>query len=297
MRILVTGGRGFIGSHIIGALLQPPDRHELHILSRSPEPTKAGTRVIVHAGDVNDPPSLAAACRGIEVVLHCVQFPNHPIEDPKRGWTYLRVDGEGTRNMVAAAKDAGVRRFIYLSGLGTGPDRTEAWFRAKWMAEAAIRNSGMEHVIFRPSLVYGPEDRSLNRFIDMIHRLPIVPMIGNGRQHVQPVYVEELATLVAKAVELPTATNQVFEVGGPAYTMRGLFCELARLLGKRRTFVPIPKPFVKFGALFLQHLPSRPITPRAVDFVTMDTNADPTKTREIFDWTPKSLAENIRHYL
>ncbi|MBI2345301.1 MAG: NAD-dependent epimerase/dehydratase family protein [Deltaproteobacteria bacterium] len=298
MRILITGARGFIGSHIVKALLQPPGRHELHGLSRIPGPTKLGTLLTTHVGDVTDPPTLPAACSGIEVIIHCVQFPNHPIENPRKGWTYLRVDGEGTRNLVNAAKAAGVRRFIYLSGLGVGPDRAEPWFRAKWMAESAIRQSGMEYVIFRPSLVYGPEDRSANRFLQMIARLPVIPVIGNGRQRIQPVFVDELAELVAKAVDLPAATNQVFDVGGTeTYTFDDFLRTLARSQDKRCRLIHIPKAIAKAAAFPLQWLPTPPLTPGAVDFLTMDAVADTRATQEVFGWTQRPLVENLPRHI
>lgn len=282
MRILVSGGRGFLGLHIVSALRR--EGHNVAILSRS-----AGA-------DVTVPSTLADVCVGQEVVIHCVQFPNHPVENPRRGWTYMRVDGEGTCNLVAAARAAGVRRFIYISGAGVGPDRTQSWFRAKWMAEEAIRASGISFVIFRPSLVYGPEDRSLNRFIEVARRLPVVPVIGNGQQEIYPVYVDELAALVAKAVTLEAATNRIFDVGGERVMMDGLLQEIGKLLGKHRLLIHIPKGLVKLAARFLQYLPGRPISPGAVDFITMEAGCDNRKTRDVFGWTPGTLKENLRHY-
>lgn len=296
MHILVTGARGFIGSHILAALARAAARHDLHALSRSPGPLRAGAPVTVHRGDVTRPDSLPAACAGIACVIHCVQFPHHPVEDPRKGWTYLRVDGEGTCHLVDAARAAGVRRFIYLSGAGVGPERTEHWFRAKWMAEEAIRASGMEYVLLRPSMVYGPGDRSLNRLIALVQRLPIIPVIGNGQQRLHPVHVDDLAALVARAVEEPRATNQVFEVGGAEYTMDGLLQTIASLMGKRRYLLHAPKALAKGAAAVLQHLPSRPLTPGAVDFLTMDVGIDATRAREVFGWSPRPLKEYLRRY-
>ena len=112
---------------------------------------------------------------GVETVVGCQQFPNSPIEDPKRGYTFEEVDARGTENLVQAAKAAGVQKYVYLSGSGAAPDAERHWYRAKWRAERAVRESGMQFVILRPSWVYGPEDRSLNRFLGMSRYLPFVP--------------------------------------------------------------------------------------------------------------------------
>ncbi|MBI4366878.1 MAG: NAD-dependent epimerase/dehydratase family protein [Deltaproteobacteria bacterium] len=293
MRILITGGRGLIGSHVARALAEQRPECERHLLTHAHGGFPDGVSGVFHRGDVTRPETLPPALHGIDVVIHCVQFPNHPVENPRRGWTYERVDGDGTAAVVAAAKASGVRRFIYLSGAGAGPDRPQPWFRAKWRAEEAIRASGMEYVIFRPSLVYGPEDRSLNRFIGMIRRLPLVPVIGDGKQHVQPVHVDDLAALIVRSIDGPSTTNQVFEVGGPAMTMDDLLRAIGRALGTPRRLVHLPKALVKAAAAALQWLPGRPITPAAVEFITMDVVVDTRGIERVFAWRPRSLAVEL----
>ncbi|MDP8922770.1 MAG: NAD(P)-dependent oxidoreductase, partial [Chloroflexota bacterium] len=122
MRILVAGGTGFIGSRVVDALLARGG-HEVSVMTREPARACRRAGVAYVAGDVSDAASLARATVGIEVVVHAVQFPNHPVENPRRGWTYEQVDAEGTERMVTAAKANGIRRFIYLSGAGVRPGR------------------------------------------------------------------------------------------------------------------------------------------------------------------------------
>ncbi|MFS8641342.1 MAG: SDR family NAD(P)-dependent oxidoreductase, partial [Symbiobacteriaceae bacterium] len=161
--VLVAGGTGFIGSHLVRRLAE--DGHRVIVMSRDPERARQRVPqgVEVRRGDVTDAASLDPAVEGAEVVVCAVQFPNHPVENPRRGYTYVRVDGEGTVRLVGAARRAGVRRFIYISGAGTREGQTKPWFIAKLMAEKAVRESGIPYTIFRPSWVYGPEDRSLNK--------------------------------------------------------------------------------------------------------------------------------------
>src|SRR5687767_6590374 len=142
MEVLVAGGTGFIGSRVVDELLRRGG-HQLRVMTRNPEAARPRDGVQYVRGDVSDPASLEAATRGVEVVVHAVQFPNHPVENPRRGWTYEQVDGEGTERMVAAATKNGVRRFVYLSGAGARPGRPEPWFRAKERAERAVRGSGL----------------------------------------------------------------------------------------------------------------------------------------------------------
>src|SRR4051794_4811148 len=184
-------------------------------------------------GDRGGTASLDAATRGIDVVVHAVQFPNHPVENPRKGWTYEQVDGAGTERMVAAAQKNGVRRFVYLSGAGARPGRTEPWFRAKERAERAVTSSGMQYVILRPSWIYGPDDRSMNKFVAFVRLLPVVPVIGWGGEQVQPVAVADVANVAAAAVYEPAATNKVFEIGSPPpISMDEILRTIMRVLGK-----------------------------------------------------------------
>ena len=251
MNVLVAGGTGFIGRHVVDELVRR-GKFELRVMTRDPEKARRRADVEYVHGDISDPSSLVEATRDVEGVVHCVQFPNHPVENPRRGWTYEKVDGEGTERMVAACIGNGVRRFVYLSGAGVRPGRTEPWFRAKERAERAVTNSGMEYVIIRPSWVYGPEDRSLNKFVAFTKYLPVVPVIGTGQERVQPVLVFDVARVAAAAVDNPEATNQVFELGSrEPLSMDEILRTVQRVLGKRRPLLHQPAWLVKIPASVL----------------------------------------------
>jgi len=274
-QVLVAGGTGFIGRHIVRSLI---DRgHAVAVMSRNPERAAQAVPqgVSVRCGDVRRPETLPAAMEGIEVVINTVQFPNHPVENPRKGYTYMAVDGEGTVRLVEAAKAAGVRRFIYLSGAGTREGQTTPWFRAKLMAEGAIRQSGLTYTIFRPSWVYGPEDRSLNRFAAFARHLPFVPVIGSGEIRVQPLLVTDLAEVVAMSVDAPQTFQKTYDVGGPqALTMNEILQTMLQVMGKRRPLLHGPVVLVKAAAAVLALLPNPPLTPAAVDFILMDEPVD-----------------------
>src|SRR3990170_3523890 len=214
--ILVTGGTGFVGAAAVRELA----RRGKPVAALSRDASKiarrfTGQAVDAREGDVRDPAGLRAAFAGIEAVIDCVQFPNSPIENKRKGWTFEQIDYQGTVNQAAAAKEAGVQRYVYVSGVGAAPDAPKHWFRFKWEAEEAVRGRGITHVILRPTWVYGPGDVSLNRFLGFARRLPFVPMFGDGKQLMQPIFVDDLARVVAEALERREAEGQTFEVGGP----------------------------------------------------------------------------------
>ena len=163
--IVVAGATGFLGRHIAKALVD--GGHKVIALGRDPQkaasvPELEGLEA--RRGDVTDPSSLTGVLEGADAVVGAVQFPNHPIEVPRKGLTYDRYDRQGTENLIEEAKRAGVKRYVYLSGAGARVTSDKTWYRAKGLAERAIEDSGLEYAIVRPSWAYGPEDRALNRF-------------------------------------------------------------------------------------------------------------------------------------
>jgi nucleoside-diphosphate-sugar epimerase len=291
MSVLVAGAAGFIGSHVVRELLRRGE-HEVVGLSRSPRSGEIEWR----QGDVTEPATLREAARGIDCVVHAVQFPNHPIENPARGWTYMNVDAHGTRNMVAACREHGVRRFVYLSGAGVDEPRTEVWFEAKRIAEAAVRESGMEWVILRPSWIYGPEDHSLNKLVGFTRRLPFVPVIGDGKATVEPSHVDDVAAVAASAVDLSTATNRVFELGGPeTLSMNEILRTIQEVLGVQKPLVHHPVPLMKAAAAVARLLPSPPLSPAAIDFLLMELHVDPRPAEETFGIRFRPLKEGLSY--
>lgn len=298
--ILIVGGTGFVGGAVVRELARRGK--PVAVLSRNPgryADRFPGLSVEFRRGDVTEPGTLDAALAGIDTVISSQQFPNSPIENPRKGYTFEKVDAEGTENMVRAAKQAGVSRFVYLSGVGAAPDAGYHWFRAKWRAETAVRDSGMTFTIVRPSWVYGPEDVALNRFLGMSRILPFVPLIGSpGKQRLQPVFIDDVARGVAASLEKPAAENKVFDIGGPeALTMQEIVRTALEVAGRRRLMIAAPKPLMKLFAFLLQFAPGRPLTPDAVEFITMDALADPTEIEAALDIKMTPLREALATYL
>ena len=276
MTVAVAGGTGFVGGAILAELSRRGER--VIALSRRPEAARARLPGGAEAreADVNgDPAGLDAALAGVDALAIALAFPNAPMEDPARGWTYERVDAAGTEALVGAARRSGVRRLVYISGAGAAPDADRHWFRAKWRAEQAVRSSGITFNIIRPTWIYGPGDVALNRFLGFTRWLPFVPLTGSGRQLLAPVFVDDVARLAADALADPAAADQTFDVGGPAtYSMREIVGIALRVAGKRRLILPAPAGALRLGARVLQHLPGRILTPDGVDFVNQPATVD-----------------------
>ena len=297
--IIVAGGTGFVGGGIVrelarrGAAVAVLTREARRAAGRFP-----GLSVEYREGDVRDPESLRGVMTGIETVIGCQQFPNSPIEDPKKGQTFEEVDAGGTENLVAAAKAAGVKRYVYLSGAGASPDGPH-WFRAKWRAEEAVRGSGLTYTILRPPWVYGPEDQALNRFLSMSRFLPFVPLIGNvAKQRMQPVFIDDVAWAAAESVTNPAAAGQTFEVGGPeVMSMAEVVKTALEVAGRRRLLLPAPKAVMKAAASVLQRLPGRPLTPDAVEFICGEALGDPAEISAKLGLRPTPLREGLATYL
>jgi NADH dehydrogenase len=297
--ILVAGGTGFIGKMVVEELVRRGER--VAVLSHRPERARSrfpGLDVEVREGDARDAGSLRWAAEGSDAVISAMQFPNYPVENAKKGLTFYEVDARGNERLVRAAQDAGVKAYVYLSGVGAAPDATKHWFRAKWEAEQAIRGSGLRYSIFRPSWVYGPEDQSMNRYVNFARMLPFVPVIGDGKQRMQPVFVRDVAWSVADSLTNEAAANQVFEIGGPdVMTMNDVVRTMLRVMGKRRPLLNAPVFLPRLAAKLIAPLPNTPLSPEVVEFAVAEALADNSNLLRVFDIRLTPLPEGLATYL
>ena len=296
--ILVAGGSGFIGAAVVRRLVQ--EVADVAVMTAHPDRSRdrieaLGARPV--SGDVLDPSSLDRAVAGAEAVIQALTFPTFPVEKPRKRFTFEEFDHLGTERLAAAASRAGARRFVFCSGAGAAPDGLKARYRAKWGGEESVRSAGLHHVILRPSWVYGPEDRALNRFVAFHRWLPFVPVVGKGRQRLQPVFVDDVAEALAQAAA-PGGPTGTFEIGGPeTMTMNRILSVMMEVRGKRKPLIHFP-PFLPLAAgLFLQLLPKAPVSPAAVDFATEEAVVDTGPLLAAFDLRLTPLVEGLSTYL
>ncbi|WP_322796519.1 NAD(P)H-binding protein [Tepidiforma sp.] len=297
MKVAVAGGTGLLGRAITTALLDAG--HDVVVGSRrKPERDPIDPRATWVAADVTAPATLAALLQGADAVIDAVQFPNSPIENPKKGYTFENIDLGGTRNLVDAARAAGTPLFIGLSGVGAAEHAPYHWLRFKWQEEQYIAGSGVPYTIFRPSWIYGPRDVSLNRFLGFAKFLPFVPVIGNGKTRINPLFINDLAAHVVASLSNDRSRGKIFEIGGPdVLIMDEVIRTALRVVGKRRLLLHSPKPVMKLVASVIQFAPGRPLTPDAIDFITMNGVADIAPLRETFGLPLTPLADGLATYL
>jgi uncharacterized protein YbjT (DUF2867 family) len=276
VKILVTGGTGFVGTKIVHAL-RAQDR-EVRALVRRPD---RGTQLAawgaeLAVGDVTDPASLRAAADGCTHVIHLVAIIKGRPAD------FHRVMTQGTKNLVAAAKDAGVERFVLMSAIGTNEATKDTipYFASKWAMEQETVRSGLEYTIFRPSFIFGRDGGVLPLFIKQVRYSPVVTVIGTGLQRIQPIWVDDVAQYFARGVDHVQAANRTFEIGGPdVVTWNELYLTIAKVLGKRRRLLHVPSGLARTGAQLTQWAPGAPLTTdqiamlEAGDNVVSDTDA------------------------
>ena len=268
MKILVTGGTGFIGPKIVHAL-RAQDR-EVRALVRSPDRSAqlASWGVELATGDVTDSVTVRNAIDGCTHVIHLVAILRGRPHD------FARVMTEGFRNVLAAAKEQRVERVVLMSALGTNDASKDVvpYYRAKWQMEQDVQASSLEHVIFRPSFVFGPGGGALPTFIRQVKVSPVVTVIGPGLQRSQPIWVEDVAAYFARAIDLPQAAGRTYEIGGPdTVTWNELYERIARVLHKRRRLVHVPWTVARTGARLTERLPGAPLS---VDQVSMLQGGD-----------------------
>lgn len=257
MTVLVTGATGFIGPHVVHALRA----RDVATRALVRDPARASRLqawgVELAQGDVTDPASLRAACEGCDAVIHLVAIITGRPAD------FERVMAQGTRDLVLAAQDAGVRRFILASALGLD-ERTKdtvPYYRAKWEMEQAVKESSLEHVIFRPSFVFGKDGGVLPTFVRLARFAPVTPIVGPGTQRLQPIWVEDVAEYYARALDQPGVAHRTFEIGGPdAPTWNEFWARLKRVLGARRPSLHVPFGVMRAQAALTEKLPGAPVT-------------------------------------
>lgn len=299
MKIVVAGGTGFVGRYIARALMEAG--HSVTVLGRDPNkvsgiPQLTGANAT--RGDVTDPPTLTGRLEEADAVVCAVQLPNYPVEVPRKQLTFDHFDRQGTENLLAAATNAGVARFVYISGAGADARSDKTWYRAKGRAENSIRAADVSWAIVRPSWAYGPEDKALNKFVQIARFSPVVPRLGMRRQRIMPVFVEDVALAVARIFERDDAWERVYEIGGPrVLSMDEVIRTMLDVVGLRRLVVPVPKPLAKLGVAPLVLLPTPPMTPGGIEFAVQDGVVDNTEGNKVLDLQPIGLRAGLERYL
>jgi len=290
--IYVTGATGFVGGRIVEALRSRGFSVRC-LVRESRDATgleELGCEIAI--GDVTDPASVEGSMEGCDVVVHLVAIIVGRPED------FHQIMEQGTRHVVAVARSHGIRRFILMSALGTSEARKDLvpYFHAKWDMERTVVDSGLEYVIFRPSLIFGPGGGAITDFARLVRYLPITPIVGSGTQRIQPIDIADVAAFVAGAIDLPEAANRTFDLGGPEIlTWNEFWPRLQKAMGKQRRMLHVPTSLLRPQAALFERLP-KPLVTR--DQLTMleagDNVCDPAPAAHAFGIELTTLDEQLR---
>ncbi len=311
--IAVTGATGFVGSHLIRQLLRDglPVRAVVRSTASASALREAGCEVAL--ADVRHQGSLVAAFGGCRAVVHLVA-----IIRETRDATFDRVNVEGTAHAMAAAREAGVSRFVHQSALGAGPHASR-YLRSKWAGEEMVRRGDVRYVIFKPSIVIGPGGAATQLadvvrfglwypfvllaggrrvFARLAEVLPVIPVLGTGRYRAMPVSLDDLLVAVRQAVDRDDVLNETYELGGPdVLTYDEILDHVAGVLGVRRWKFHLPWAAARAVVRGFARLPHPPITDDEFDSLVIDNICDNTKTVRTFGLRLRPLDQALREAL
>jgi uncharacterized protein YbjT (DUF2867 family) len=287
--ILVLGGSGFIGRHVVTRLLEGGER--VRVAARGERKADFPASVEQVTADVVSGKGLAEAMAGIEKVVHLVG-----VIRQKGSQGFDAVIHDGTVNVVAEAEKAGVKKLVYVSAIGAGPDPKFPYWHAKWLAEQTVTASSLNYTILRPSLLFGPEDDFFNRLNRLMHLMPIVPVAGNGKTRFQPIWVEDVVTCVVACVNEGVHDRKIVEIGGPEYyTYDEILDLIKQKAGRRRLKVHVPLWLMRPVARVMGVLPNAPVTTDQLAMLAKDNTTDLDAVQKAFGFTPTSLREAMAY--
>ena len=300
--VTVFGGSGFVGRNVVRALCKRDYR--IRVAVRRPELAghlqPLGKVGQIHAVQANlrYPASVEAAMRDSQVAINLVG-----ILTESGAQTFEAVQATGAETIAKAAGAAGAR-MVHISAIGADENSPSGYGRAKASGEKAVLAAVPSATIMRPSLLFGPEDQFTNRFAALAQISPVLPLIGGGLTKLQPVYVGDVATAVADAVDGKTRQGAIYELGGPeVLTMREIIEIILRITERRRMLVSLPFGLAKLQALLLQFAPGPlKLTPDQVVLLRSDNVVSPAAkaaelTLEGLGITPDSLEAIAPQYL
>lgn len=293
--ILISGATGYIGRHLVARLLQQGERPRCLVrdLKRAGQ-ILPGAQVDLVQGDTTQSGTLRLAMQGVDTVIHTAFI----TADHKQsaGNHYDTTNVEGTANVVKAAKSAGVSRIIAVSGLGTKPDKPGSYMQGRYLAEQMIKESGMTWTIIQPSVLFGKGAPFIKGLTDLIRTSPVVPLIGGGKIMFQPIYVEDVVSVIVEVLNEPERyANKTFTIGGPEYySFTDIVTMLSHAMHKKRIMAPAPRQLVGVGAAVMEAvLPHPPLTKAAMTLFSFDNTTMINSVERDFGFQPMSF----RRYL
>jgi uncharacterized protein YbjT (DUF2867 family) len=293
--IVITGATGFVGEEVVKRARAAG--YPVRAIVREPEHAQWLVErygVELFHGNVLYAPSIEGAMQGANCVIHLVGI----IHEWKEN-TFERPHVQATKNVVDEAKKSGVKRFIHMSALGTRENARSRYLQTKWAAEEYVRKCGMAWTIFRPSFIYGPKDKSVNTFVQLIRRLPFVPVLGAGNTRIQPISVENVAKAFVAAIRNDESVSKIYDLCGPEpFTWNELYDKLQGILGTHKRELHLPLPVARLqAAVFESVLTNPPFTRDQLLMLQEDNVGDPKPAMRDFVLEEGGFDEGVARYV
>lgn len=288
--VLVTGGSGFVGRHVCRALAARGILPRILVRPGAegmiPEDLRKACRIT--PGDVTVREFVENAAQGTDAIVHLVGIIR---EFPAKGITFEKLHVDATRNALHAAKTWGITRYVHMSALGAEPGGITAYFDTKGRAEELVRASGLDWTIFRPSVIFGPEDKFINELSAVFRKAPFLPVAGDGKYRLQPVFVGDVAKGFADAVSRTDLAGKLFEVGGPEkFTYNDLVDRIAASAKRKVRRIHLPVSRMARMVRFLSRFEKFPVTVDQLAMLLSESVCDETAFYDTFSFTPFALS-------
>ena len=295
MKVFITGGSGFVGRAVIHQLLT--SGHSVRALIRQAGGLFHFSNVETVVGDTTQPDSLRNQLTGCDAVIHLVGIIR---EFPAKGITFQQLHVESTNNVLRATEEQGIKRFLQMSANGSREDGITNYHRTKWAAEESVRQSDLAWTIFRPSLIFGQHDQFVNMLAQLIRRLPLVPVMGDGQYQLQPVSVLDIAKSFAAALNKPETSGKTYSCCGPqTFSYDQILDLIAQALSKGAGVRKIHQPLRLMKPLVaaLQSIPQFPITSDQLQMLLEGNICSDKNWQNDFSLELHEFSSSIKTYL
>jgi uncharacterized protein YbjT (DUF2867 family) len=289
--VTVFGGTGFLGRQVASRLRQYGARSRIasRHLDRSRELFGSDTDLLQSIEvDIHDVASVRKAMAGADAAVNAVS-----LYVERGSETFRSVHVDAAQGLARAACEAGVGRLVQISGIGSDPSSSSSYIRARGQGELAVRDAFPDATLIRPAVMFGADDAFLRPIADLLRRLPVYPLFGQGETRLQPAFVEDVAEAVVVAMQQPDAGGRTFECAGPRiYTYAGLLRTIADAMQVKRPLMPMPFAVWHVVAGVAEWLPRPVITRNQVELMERDNVAAPhSACFAELGITPRSLEE------
>jgi len=304
MRVGLIGGTGFVGGYLVDRLIESGHVPVVLVRSGSEGKLRQADCCEIITGDVDSPSAIAEVCRGSDAVIYCVGILR---ENRRRGITFEKLQFEAAERTVQAACENGVRRLILMSANGVKAGGTP-YQDTKFRAEEAVRRSGLEWTIFRPSVIFG-DPRGQMEFATQLHRdmiAPPIPAIGffkglspsKGALLMSPVHVADVAAAFGRAIDDDSLIGQLIEIGGPeVLSWTKILTRIAEASGKKKWILPMPVGLMQVAAFLLDWAPVFPVTRDQLTMLAEGNTVNPDVLPGITGHTPIPFTAEYLRYL